>query len=113
MLCVVLAITPARTVLQLPGLARFRRMLGLFVYFYGVLHLLSYSWFDMGFDLADISRDITKRPFILVGFTSFALLSARRHVVQPGDKGAGCATRAQLSQAGLQCCAVGDPSPIS
>ncbi|MBK9574932.1 MAG: sulfoxide reductase heme-binding subunit YedZ [Rhodoferax sp.] len=75
-LCAVLAVTPLRVITVTPALARFRRMLGLFVYFYGVLHLLSYSWFDMGFDLADISRDITKRPFILVGFTSFVLLSA-------------------------------------
>lgn len=75
-LCAVLAVTPLRLVTATPALARFRRMLGLFVYFYGVLHLLSYSWFDMGFDLADISRDIAKRPFILVGFTSFVLLSA-------------------------------------
>ena len=75
-LCAVLAVTPLRVITVTPALARFRRMLGLFVYFYGVLHLLSYSWFDMGFDLADISRDIAKRPFILVGFTSFVLLSA-------------------------------------
>lgn len=51
-------------------------MLGLFVYFYVVLHLLSYSWFDMGFDVADIGRDIAKRPFILVGFSAFVLLTA-------------------------------------
>jgi sulfoxide reductase heme-binding subunit YedZ len=57
------------------GLARFRRMLGLFAYFYVVLHLLSYSWFDMGFELGDIAKDIAKRPFILVGFTGFLLLT--------------------------------------
>ena len=50
-------------------------MLGLFVYFYVVLHLLSYSWFDMGFEVADIARDIAKRPFILVGFSCFVLLT--------------------------------------
>jgi sulfoxide reductase heme-binding subunit YedZ len=50
-------------------------MLGLFVYFYVVCHLLSYSWFDMGFDLADIAKDIAKRPFILVGFLAFVLLT--------------------------------------
>jgi sulfoxide reductase heme-binding subunit YedZ len=50
-------------------------MLGLFVYFYAVLHLLSYSWFDMGFDLTDIVNDIPKRPFILVGFSAFVLLT--------------------------------------
>ena len=75
MLCVVLAITPVRTVAQLPALARFRRMVGLFVYFYAVLHLLAYSWFDMGFELADIAKDIVKRPFVLVGFTAVVLLT--------------------------------------
>jgi len=75
MLCVVLAVTPLRTVAPLPALARFRRMLGLFVYFYAVLHLLAYGWFDMGFELADIARDIPKRPFILVGFTAMLLLT--------------------------------------
>ena len=75
MLCVVLAITPLRTLAGLPSLAKFRRMAGLFVYFYAVLHLLAYSWFDMGFDLADIAKDIVKRPFILVGFTAVVLLT--------------------------------------
>ena len=75
MLCVVLAITPLRTMAGLPSLARFRRMAGLFVYFYAVLHLLAYSWFDMGFDLTDIAKDIVKRPFILVGFTAIVLLT--------------------------------------
>ncbi len=75
MLCVVLAITPVRTTLALPTLARFRRMAGLFVYFYAVLHLLAYSWFDMGFELGDIVKDIAKRPFILVGFSAVVLLT--------------------------------------
>ena len=75
MLCVVLAITPLRIMAGLPSLAKFRRMAGLFVYFYAVLHLLAYSWFDMGFDLADIAKDIIKRPFILVGFTAVVLLT--------------------------------------
>ena len=74
-LCLTLAVTPLRVTAGLPGLARFRRMLGLFVYFYAVLHLLSYSWFDMGFDFSDIAKDIAKRPFILVGFTAFLLLT--------------------------------------
>ena len=73
-LCIVLAVTPLRTISNTPQLARFRRMLGLFVYFYVVIHLLSYSWFDMGFDVADIAKDIYKRPFILVGFAAFVLL---------------------------------------
>jgi sulfoxide reductase heme-binding subunit YedZ len=73
--CIVLSVTPLRTITSTPALARFRRMLGLFVYFYAVLHLLSYSWFDMGFDLTDIVNDIPKRPFILVGFSAFVLLT--------------------------------------
>lgn len=74
-LCLVLAVTPLRRLWQLPMLARLRRMLGLFVYFYATLHLLSYGWFDMGFDLPEITRDISKRPFILVGFLAFVMLS--------------------------------------
>ena len=74
-LCITLAVTPLRVITGTPALARFRRMLGLFAYFYVVLHLLAYSWFDMGFDLADIARDIPKRPFVLVGFTAFVLLT--------------------------------------
>ena len=73
--CIVLAVTPLRVISKTPTLARFRRMLGLFVYFYVVVHLLSYSWFDMGFDVADIAKDIAKRPFILVGFSAFVLLT--------------------------------------
>jgi methionine sulfoxide reductase heme-binding subunit len=75
LLCIVLAVTPLRTISNTPQLARFRRLLGLFVYFYVVIHLLSYSWFDMGFDVADIAKDIVKRPFILVGFAAFVLLT--------------------------------------
>ena len=75
-LCIVLTVTPLRVITGTPSLARFRRMLGLFTYFYALLHLLSYSWFDMGFVLADIIKDIPKRPFILVGFTAFLLLTA-------------------------------------
>ena len=74
-LCIVLAVTPLRTITATPALARFRRMLGLFVYFYVIVHLLSFSWFDMGFDVADIAADIAKRPFILVGFSAFLLLT--------------------------------------
>jgi len=74
-LCLVLAVTPLRVLTSTPQLARFRRMLGLFVFFYAVLHLLSYSWFDMGFDVADIVRDIIKRPFILVGSLALLLLT--------------------------------------
>jgi sulfoxide reductase heme-binding subunit YedZ len=74
-LCLVLVITPLRTVTGLTALARTRRMLGLFVYFYALLHLLAYAWFDMGFVVVDIAKDIAKRPFILVGFAAFVLLT--------------------------------------
>jgi methionine sulfoxide reductase heme-binding subunit len=74
-LCLTLLVTPLRTISATPQLARFRRMLGLFVYFYAVLHLLCYVWFDMEFNLADIIADIPKRTFILVGFAAFVLLT--------------------------------------
>ena len=74
-LCFTLAVTPMRVVFGMPELLRFRRMLGLFVYFYATIHLLCYSWLDMGFEWMDIATDIPKRPFILVGFTAFMLLT--------------------------------------
>lgn len=73
-LCITLAITPLRQVLNAPALARFRRMLGLFTFFYGVLHFLSYGWLDQGFDVDAITRDIAKRPFILVGTAALLLM---------------------------------------
>ncbi len=75
LLCVTLAVTPLRVMLGLPELAKLRRMLGLFTYFYVVLHLLCYSWLDMVFEWGDIAADIAKRPFILVGFSAFVLLT--------------------------------------
>lgn len=75
MLCVVLAVTPLRVQLKLTALARLRRMLGLYVFFYAVLHLLCYAWLDMGFEVAEIVTDIGKRPFILVGFTALLFLA--------------------------------------
>jgi sulfoxide reductase heme-binding subunit YedZ len=75
LLCLALAVTPVRVQLGLPELARFRRMLGLFTYLYVGLHLLCYSWLDMGFEVDDIAHDIAKRPFILVGFGAFVLLT--------------------------------------
>ena len=74
-LCLVLAVTPLRVLSKTPGLARFRRMIGLFMYFYALVHFLSYSGFDMGFDVDDIVRDILKRPFILVGSLALLLLT--------------------------------------
>jgi sulfoxide reductase heme-binding subunit YedZ len=75
LLCITLAITPLRQFLAWPELARFRRMLGLLTYFYALLHLLCYSWLDMGFDWAETVRDIAKRPFIWLGFGAFVLLT--------------------------------------
>ena len=74
-LVIVLAVTPLRELSGLSALARYRRMLGVFMYFYALLHFLSYSGFDMGFDVADIVIDIAKRPFILVGSLALLLLT--------------------------------------
>jgi len=76
MLCLVLALTPLRLTFRWPVLARWRRMVGVYTFFYATLHALSYSWFDMGFEWADVLKDIGKRPFILVGFASWLLLLA-------------------------------------
>ena len=73
-LCLVLALTPLRVWTKQPALARFRRMVGLFAFFYAALHFLAYAWLDMGLDLAVIARDIPKRPFALVGFLALLLL---------------------------------------
>jgi methionine sulfoxide reductase heme-binding subunit len=73
LLCLTLTVTPLRQWTGWHALARLRRMIGLFTFFYGVLHFLCFAWLDMGFDLAAIVKDIGKRPFILVG--SAALLS--------------------------------------
>jgi sulfoxide reductase heme-binding subunit YedZ len=74
-LCITLAVTPLRVITETPALARFRRMLGLFTYFYVAMHLLAYSVFDKELVWADIAKDIAKRPFILVGFAAFLLLT--------------------------------------
>jgi methionine sulfoxide reductase heme-binding subunit len=73
-LCITLAITPARRLTGVNALLRFRRMLGLYAFFYAVLHFTTYLWFDKWFDVAAILKDIVKRPFITVGFAAFLLL---------------------------------------
>ncbi|HEU4460566.1 MAG TPA: protein-methionine-sulfoxide reductase heme-binding subunit MsrQ [Methylibium sp.] len=73
-LCLTLAITPLRIWTKQPALARLRRMLGLFAFFYAVLHFLCYAWLDMGFELQAIVSDIPKRPFALVGFAALLLM---------------------------------------
>ena len=74
LLLVTLAITPLRRMLGLPELIRFRRMLGLFAFFYGCLHFTTYIWLDKFFDLAEMCKDVSKRPYITVGFLGFTLL---------------------------------------
>lgn len=69
-----LAITPLRKLLKLPDLIRFRRMLGLFAFFYVCLHFLTYIGPDQSFSLAAMWHDVFKRPFITVGFLGFILL---------------------------------------
>lgn len=73
-LCLALAVTPLRQATGWAALARFRRMLGLFVFFYALLHASAYAWLDMGLELAPIVKDIAKRPFILVGTAALLLL---------------------------------------
>lgn len=73
-LLVTLSITPLRRLSALPELIRFRRMLGLFAFFYGVLHFLTYIWLDKFFDFHEMLKDVARRPFITVGFTAFVLL---------------------------------------
>ena len=75
-LCITLAVTPLREAFGLSALARLRRMLGNFAFFYGVLHFTSYAWLDMGLDLAGIVADIPKRPFILVGTLALLLMAS-------------------------------------
>jgi sulfoxide reductase heme-binding subunit YedZ len=74
-LCTTLAITPMRQITGWHALARLRRMLGLFTFFYGCWHFLAFAWLDMGFDLAAIVKDIGKRPFILVGTLALLLMT--------------------------------------
>jgi len=74
MLCATLAVTPLRRATGFPALARVRRMLGLFAFFYACLHLLTYVWFDQWFDALAILVDVAKRPFVTVGMTAFVLM---------------------------------------
>ena len=74
LLFVSLAVTPLRQVSGAHWLIKFRRMLGLFAFFYGCLHLLTYVWFDKFFSPTEIAHDTWKRPFIFVGMASWLLL---------------------------------------
>jgi sulfoxide reductase heme-binding subunit YedZ len=73
-LVITLCITPFRKILQIPELVRFRRMLGLFAFFYACLHFTTYIWLDKFFDLSEMWKDIAKRKYITVGFSAFLLL---------------------------------------
>jgi sulfoxide reductase heme-binding subunit YedZ len=74
LLCITLAVTPLRRLTGWNWLVKLRRMLGLFTFFYALLHFIAFLWFDHFFDIAAMLRDVAKRPFILVGFTAFVLL---------------------------------------
>ena len=73
-LLITLSITPLRKLLGVPWLIKFRRMLGLFAFFYACLHFTTYIWLDKFFNLHEILADVAKRKFITVGFTAFVLL---------------------------------------
>jgi methionine sulfoxide reductase heme-binding subunit len=91
-LCLALAVTPLRKIFGINALVKFRRMLGLFAFFYGSLHLLTYVWFDRQFKLLSVVQDVAQRPFILAGMTAFvlmlplALTSTNRMVKRLGGK---------------------------
>jgi sulfoxide reductase heme-binding subunit YedZ len=92
-LLITLAVTPVRTITRLNWLIKFRRMLGLFAFFYGSLHLLTYIWFDRYFNLKSVPGDVASRPFIAVGMAAFILLvplaitSTNKMIKRLGGKG--------------------------
>ena len=73
-LLITLSITPVRKLAALPWLIRFRRMVGLYAFFYGCLHLTTYVWLDKFFDVHEMLHDIVKRRFITAGMTAFTLM---------------------------------------
>jgi sulfoxide reductase heme-binding subunit YedZ len=73
-LCITLAVTPLRRFLGWTWLVKLRRELGLFAFFYACLHFMTFLWFDHFFDVAEMWKDVVKRPFITVGFIAFLLL---------------------------------------
>ncbi|MFC4620617.1 sulfite oxidase heme-binding subunit YedZ [Comamonas nitrativorans] len=91
-LCLALAVTPLRQALGLPALARLRRLIGLFAFFYAAVHVLCYLWLDMGWQWALALDDLRQRPFILVGtlaalvLLTLALTSSHRAVQVLGAK---------------------------
>ncbi len=91
-LLLALAVTPLRKLTGQAWLIRFRRMLGLFAFFYACLHVTTYVWLDQWFDVHSMIKDIGKRPFITLGFTAFVLLvplaatSTRRMIARLGGR---------------------------
>jgi len=73
-LLITLLVTPLRRLLKMNWLIKLRRMLGLYAFFYAVLHFITYIWLDQFFDIKEILLDIPKRPFITIGFAAFVLL---------------------------------------
>lgn len=73
-LLITLTITPARQLLNLPWLIKLRRMLGLFAFFYALLHFTNYIWLDQYFDVDEIIKDVIKRKYITIGFACFLML---------------------------------------
>ena len=92
-LMITLALSPARRVTGANWLVKFRRMVGLYAFFYGTLHLVTYVWFDRFFNLRSIASDVVQRPFIAVGMTGFflmlplAITSTDKMVKRLGGKG--------------------------
>jgi sulfoxide reductase heme-binding subunit YedZ len=73
-LCITLAVTPLRRLTKWNWLLKLRRMVGLYAFFYGLLHFTTFLWFDHFFDVQEMLKDVVKRPFITVGFIAFVLL---------------------------------------
>ncbi|HKG60958.1 MAG TPA: protein-methionine-sulfoxide reductase heme-binding subunit MsrQ [Pyrinomonadaceae bacterium] len=92
-LSLTVAITPLRKIFGINSLVKLRRMLGLFAFFYGALHLLTYIWFDRAFNFISVGPDIVRRPFILAGMIAFVLMvplaitSTNKMVKRLGGKG--------------------------
>jgi len=91
-LLITLCVTPLRRLTSWNGAIKYRRMLGLFAFFYGFLHFLTYVWLDQFFSLLDIVQDVYKRPFITAGFSGFvvmiplAITSTKKWIARLGGK---------------------------
>ncbi|MCM3871831.1 MAG: sulfoxide reductase heme-binding subunit YedZ [Pyrinomonadaceae bacterium] len=91
-LMITLALTPVRKITGLNWIVKFRRMVGLYAFFYGTLHLVTYLWFDRFFNLRSIAGDVAQRPFIAIGMTAFffmvplAITSTNKMVKRLGGK---------------------------